>query len=249
MKLYIAGTNSQKEIIGDKEILYLLESFYYIKPWQLDYIAKHCKSFMLDSGAFTFMGGFSFTKGKVNPVNWDDYCDKYAEFVRKNNIENFIELDIDSVVGYDRVKELRNRLEKKVGRQCIPVWHSTRGVDEWTRMCEEYPYVALGGIVGGEWRAKEEAYIPWFIKEAHRRKALVHGLGFTKTAKLKYYHFDSVDSTSWLSGGKFGNLCYFKDGEIKGVHKKDGYRCHGEKARRHNLNEWLKMQKYADACL
>ena len=248
MKLYIAGTASHREIVENRNIPYLLESYYYIKPWQMDYIKNHCQSFILDSGAFTFMGGFSFTQGNTN-IQWEKYCDEYAEFVKANNIQYFIELDIDSVVGYDKVKELRRELEKKVGRQCIPVWHSTRGVEEWKSMCDEYSYVAIGGIVGGEWKAQAEKFIPWFIKEAHKRNAMVHGLGFTKTKKLKEYHFDSVDSTRWSAGARFGDLHYYIDGEIRNAGRRNGYRCHGEKALRHNLDEWLKMQKYADDCL
>lgn len=246
MKLCIAGTASHQDIVENRRIKYLLESYYYIKPWQIDYIKRKCDFFMIDSGAFTFMGGFSFTQGKTVPVDWDDYCDKYAEFVVENGFEHFIELDIDSVVGYERVKQLRCRLQALTHMQPIPVWHSTRGVDEWIKMCSEYPYVALGGIVGGEWKAQAEKYIPWFIRQAHKRGCEIHGLGFTKTAKLKQYHFDSVDSTSWSAGARYGDLQIYRDGQIINLGKREGERCLGQKAAEHNLDEWLKMQKYAD---
>lgn len=48
-----------------------------------------------------------------------------------------------------------------------------------------------------------------FIDEAHRNKCKIHGLGYTSLRNLPYVNFDSVDSTSWLSGAKYGAMCRF----------------------------------------
>lgn len=205
--------------------------------------------FMLDSGAFTFMGGFSFTQGKVE-LNWDEYVEKYAAFINRNNIEKFFELDIDSVVGYEEVLRLRAKLERLTGRQSIPVWHSTRGKDEFIKSCDVYPYVALGGIVGGEWNAKAEKYIPWFISEAHKHKAKIHGLGYTKISNLKKYHFDSVDSATWTAGNRFGHIFHFAGDTIRQIPIPEGKRI--SKPRELaliNYVEWLKFQRWADTHL
>ena len=258
VQLYLAGTGLWRYVaplIGGgipNWKPYILESFYYADKDEIQKLMPYFGDFLLDSGAFTFMGGFSFTENKNKRVVWEEYIDKYCNFINTYKVEKFFELDIDSVVGYEQVKKYRDLIEKKTCRQVIPVWHSNRGKDEFLRMCDEYPYVALGGIVGGEWSAKAEKYIPWFISEAHKRGAKIHGLGFTKLEKLKHYHFDSVDSTSWTIGNRFGYVYKFNGHGIDKVSKPNGTRVPKDKVRElavHNFVEWVKFQQWADAHL
>lgn len=183
---------------------YILESFYYA-----DEITKklipYFGDFLLDSGAFTFM------QGKSGSIDWEEYIDRYADFINETDTKKFFELDIDSIVGYDKVLQYRRTLEAKTGKQCIPVWHKSRGKEEFIRMCKEYPYVALGGIAIAK-GAKDEfdsKYFPWFIKTAHEYGAKIHCLGYTNMEGIKKYHFDSVDSTSWTAGNRFGFIYKF----------------------------------------
>lgn len=222
---------------------YILESFYYCDE-DTERLLPYFGDFLLDSGAFTFMSG----NGKE--TNWDDYVERYATFIKRNKIQKYFELDIDVVVGYDRVKEIRKKLEKLAGIPCIPVWHISRGLDEYKRMCDEYNYVAIGGIVSGEIKKDKYPAFPALISEAHKRGAKVHGLGFTALDWLKICHFDSVDSTAWTTGNRFG-FCYYFDG--KTMRKKDAPKGHrlGDTRRvaLNNYTEWLKFQKYADKYL
>ena len=94
-------TNENKDKI--KESKYILESFYYIKDWQINYI-KDMDLFLLDSGAFTFMSSY---KGKVN---WKEYIDRYADFIIKNDIKYFFELDIDVLIGYEKAKAYEEKI-------------------------------------------------------------------------------------------------------------------------------------------
>lgn len=219
---------------------YILESFYYADA-DTERLVPLFGDFLLDSGAFTFM-----ENAKVR-VDWDEYIERYANFINRNKVDKFFELDIDSVVGYDKVLEFRKRLEHLTGRQSIPVWHISRGKDEFLRMCEEYPYVALGGIVSGEWNKKQESYMPWFIREAHKRGAKIHGLGYTKLAKLSAHHFDSVDSTAWTTGNRFGYIYHFGNGKITKTDAPKGKRI-GDPRRAALINyvEWIKYQKWAE---
>ena len=255
MKIYLAGVIpfSEKKNIGggfDKAIKewhpYILESFYYADA-DTERLIPYYGDFLLDSGAFTFMGGFSFTASKKSNIDFYDYVERYAAFIVKNKVEKFFELDVDSVVGYEKVKEFRKILEIKTGKPSIPVWHSSRGFDEFKRTCQEYDYVALGGIVGGEWNAKAEKYIPLFIKTAHEYGAKIHGLGFTKLEKLKIYHFDSVDSTAWTTGNRFGYLYYFDGKTVKKREAPKGHRIEDSKAAAiNNYVEWIKYQQFAE---
>lgn len=189
-------------------------------------------------------------QGTGNQANWNDYIERYADFIKKNNIKKYFELDIDSVVGYEKVKGFRKQLERLTGRPSIPVWHLSRGLDEYRRMCDEYEYVAIGGIVSGEIKSANYKAFPALISEAHKRGAKVHGLGFTALDWLKVCHFDSVDSTAWTTGNRFG-FCYYFDG--KTMKKKDAPKGHRlgdtRKVALNNYTEWLKFQKFADRYL
>lgn len=223
---------------------YILQSYYYADDFTEKYIIPNAADFLLDSGAFTFM------QGKGGAPNWDQYVERYADFINRNNVDKFFELDIDSVTGYDHVKRLRSRLESLTGKQSIPVWHRSRGKDEFEGLCKEYPYVALGGLVDGakkgEYARSLWKFFPWFIDTAHRNGAKIHALGFTSLDGIRLYHFDSVDSTAWTSGNRFGFL-YFFDGQT--MQKRDvpkGHRIKDAKAAAlHNYTEWIKFQRYA----
>jgi hypothetical protein len=241
MKVFLAATSS-REAMGDEllEIPYLLESFYSLQNEKtLKRIIKHNKeNFLLDSGAFTFMSG-------TGKADFDEYLTKYINFINKYNIKYFFELDVDSVVGYDKVKEYRKRLEKETGKKCIPVWHKSRGKDEFLKMCDEYDYVAIGGIVTKEITKDQYPFFTWFLSEAHKRDCKVHGLGFTATKELHKYHFDTVDSTNWLSGGRFGQLHTFNGRYIESKSYKNK-RAVYKAIDSHNLKEWVKFQRYAE---
>ena len=127
-----------------------------------------------------------------------------STFINTWNVHHFFELDIDRIVGLEKVEEFRRRIESKTGKQSIPVWHSNRGWQYFVNMCKEYSYVSIGGIAKNPNGKAIEKIFPWFIQEAHRTGTQIHGLGYTDTKKLKQYPFDSVDSTSWSSGGRYG---------------------------------------------
>lgn len=247
MKIYLAGVAPwRNEGIYDSIIKthrpYILESFYYTDE-DTERLLSYFGDFLLDSGAFTFMQG-------NGSADWYEYADRYSDFIKRNNIQKFFELDIDSVVGYEKVKELRRRIERNTGRQSIPVWHKSRGYDEWLKQADEYGYIAIGGIVSKELKPEHYKFFPKMIEDAHKRGAKVHGLGFTALSYLPQIHFDSVDSTAWTTGNRFGYVFYF-DG--KTMRKKDvphGHRlADSRKVAMVNYTEWIKFQKYAETHL
>lgn len=216
----------------------ILESFYYADEWT-EWVIPRCSLFLLDSGAFTFM------ENSKKAVDWEEYLQRYIDFINKNDVKLFFELDIDSIVGYQRVLQYRARLEAGTGKRCIPVWHKSRGREEFLKMCDEYDYVAVGGIVSKEIKRNEYPIFTYLINEAHKRGAKIHGLGFTNLEGLTKYHFDSVDSTSWTSGNRFGAIYRF-DGKTMVKHQKPGHRITDPRgAAVNNFNEWVKFQHYA----
>jgi hypothetical protein len=243
-KLFLAGNDGfrkQRFNLFLKD-LYILESYHYIvkQQWMFP-ILKDFKGFLLDSGAFTFM-----TSLKGTSIDLNEYVINYGSFVKKHEIEHYFELDIDSIVGIKEVERLRCLLEKTAGRKCIPVWHKSRGLDYWKRMCKDYDYVAIGGIVTKEIKRTEyDVFIP-LLKIAKENGCKVHGLGFTNLKGMQKYPFYSVDSTSWLSGNKFGAV-YLFDGKTMIKQKKaPGQRVITNQTALHNFSEWVKFSKYAE---
>lgn len=248
MKIFLAGTyaitSANRNIIKNSNCI--LESFYYIKDWQIPYIKK-VKFFLLDSGAFTFMSN------SKKQVNWDEYVKKYANFINENNIKYFFELDIDNIVGIKEVERLRKKLEKLTNKKCIPVWHKSRGLDYWKKMVKDYDYVAIGGIVTKEIKQQDYKYFLPLLKIAKDNNCKVHGLGFTNLKSLSKYPFYSADSTSWKSGNRFGTLYIFKDNKLVQIKKPKNKRIvTNEKygmVEKFVFDEWVKFQEYADKYL
>lgn len=248
MKVYLAGVESYPYLLEvyKNEKPFILSSFFYMKDDLLRTL-PYCGDFLLDSGAFTFM------QGGGNGINIDDYTERYAEFINRNRIDKFFEMDIDSIAGYEKVKDLRRKLERLTGKQPIPVWHKSRGQEEYERCCQEYPYVAIGGLVDGavkgEYAQKFWKYFPWFIRTAHKHKSKIHALGFTSIEGINKYHFDSVDSTRW-NCARFGRYEFFNGHGISVYDwRKDHKRLKPEEAKTmaiKNFGEWIKFQKYAE---
>lgn len=248
MKICLAGTSAITDVNKDyvKNVKYLLESFYSIKEWQIPFI-KSADLFLLDSGAFTM-----FTKGhNLTEKDWDDYVTNYINFINKYDVKYFFELDVDRILGIKKVEEIRARIERETGKKCIPVWHKERGWKYFEKMCEEYDYVAIGGIAKNPNGKQIEKLFPYFIKCAHKHKCKIHGLGYTSANGLRKYHFDTVDSIAWKSANIYGNMTLFgKDGSMKQYHRPEGTRLKsGENysiLELHQLKEWIKFQEYAD---
>lgn len=220
----------------------ILQSFYYCDSFTEKVIIPNCKTFMLDSGAF------SFKQNKSIQMDWTAYTDRYAEFINRNKIDLFFEMDIDKVIGLREVEKLRKRLEDKTGKQPIPVFHKSRGKEYFVDMCKEYPYVAIGGIAKEQRLVGEKLKsLKWFIDVAHEHGAKIHALGFTYIDSLPIYHFDSVDSTAWTSGNRFGTIFQFTGNTLRSIKKPEGMRMKNHQAiAMHNFMEWAKFANYAE---
>jgi hypothetical protein len=245
MKVHLAGEHEVKNgsVCQSWEGLNILESFYYARQNKhVERLIRNVGHLLLDSGAFTFLVG-----KQSGAVDWDAYVEEFANYINKHNVQHFFELDIDAIVGLQEVERLRTKLQQLTNKQPIPVWHRNRGKDYYIRMCQEYPYVALGGIAIKEIPInKFEPMFPWFIKTAHKYGAMIHGLGYTRQQGMHKYHFDSVDSTAWLYGNRGGYI--YKFNPTTGfVDKMEGTgRLLARAGAQNNFNEWIKFCKYAE---
>lgn len=227
------------QILGSK---YLLISYYYFKGKDLG-ILKGRKDLICDSGAFTFM----FSKKAPSKEALIEYVKEYAQFVIDNNIQHYVELDVDSIFGYDFALQLRTILENTIGRPCIPIWHVSRGKEEFVNMCKQYDYAGIGGIVTKEQIAKHKDKYHLLNKLAREHGCKLHGMGFTPTKDLNSYGFHTVDSTSWKSGRRFATIYQYANGQLLTKKKPTGTRLKDYKTLdMHNWQQWLKYQRFVD---
>ena len=85
------------------------------------------------------------------------------------------------------------------------------------------------------------------IRYAHAHGAKVHCLGFTRLSDLPKYHFDSVDSTAWTTGNRFGYLYKFDGKTMRKIPKPQGMKLKDSRqVALRNYIEWIKFQKYAE---
>lgn len=222
---------------------YNLMSFFYIKNKKelAELIRDNSKEILIDSGAH------SFQKGKK--VDWVEYTRQYAKFIKefdRPNVVGYFEMDVDNIIGYDKVLELRKILED-VSNKIIPVWHKNRGISEFKKMCQDYSgkVVAITGFKNED--IKDEQYL-MFLKYAHKYNCKVHCLGMTRKQVLDSVPFDYVDSSSWKQSGIYGRI----DGKGK-VTKQfskekreivfmENYKV-GIKMQEHYYRKWKKVSK------
>jgi len=247
MIVYLAGFKTIEKI-WDKptDSIHLLSSFWEHKNGVFgEYVRQ--ERHILDSGAFSAINDKT---GKYKNFDWDSYVKKYISFIKQTNQKLFFELDIDCVVGLSKVEGYRKQIEDAVGIAPIVCWHANRGADYWIKCCEAYPYVAIGTTMASDAGKKIRAnpkVLNWFIGNANKNNAKIHGLGFTDIKWLHSLKFDSVDSTTWNVGGKYGNVCLFENNK----HSKQ-WRPIGKKVKNindlhlHNFKNWVKFQKYAE---
>lgn len=193
---------------------------------------RNSELMMIDSGAH------SFQKGKK--VDWLSYTQEYAQWIKSNDsskIIGFFEMDVDNIIGYDAVLQLRKILES-VSDKIIPVWHKNRGISEYKKMCSDHAnrVIAITGFRNED--IKDEQYM-MFLKEAKKHNCKVHCLGMTRKHILDKVPFDYTDSASWKLQATWGRI----DG-VKGKLKRQLTRKEWANIFRYSYIEGMKMQEY-----
>lgn len=240
MRVFLAGRPRYKENF-DRFDYYRLESFYYIDKNNPANIHDY-KDFILDSGVFTFLNAKTQKK-----MDWYEYAAKYADFVKLHEIKNYVEIDVEKFIGLDEMERLRDFMEKRVGWQCMPVWHLNRGWAKWEEICRSHKYICFGAFITDGLTPSQYSVIPKFLSEAKKHDTKVHGLGFTAFTHLKRLKFYSVDSSTWTVGNRFGSVPVIRNGIITNIRRKPGFMISDRRRlEKHALNVWIEYAKYAE---
>lgn len=229
--------------------VYLLQSFFKVTNTQ-DYemIFSKCKDVIIDSGAVAFMTANYKNKNKQN-FDVRGYARKYGEFIKKQNIEKFIELDIEGVFGYQIYCDCLKILQDVSGKDPIRVFHRWRNLDYFLELVKVKSYIALGDVDILTRNQSQEEYFLDMITLAHKNNCEVHGLAFTNFNKLSHLPFDSVDSISWKSGARFANFARFDGRRINyydASNRDKNIVLYHLLLMKQGFDEWKKLAKYYD---
>ena len=115
----------------------VLLSYYYIRRRGLGEIEERLKKhrgmkILIDSGAFTFFKDPKYAKKTLEW--WEKYIENYVDFIKTHREYIFacVELDIDSLVGSEKVQEWREKyfypLEQE-GINVIYLYHLDKDLD------------------------------------------------------------------------------------------------------------------------
>lgn len=187
--------------------LRILLSYWYYKDTDLD--ALFAKYFdwpypdvFADSGAYS-----AATQGAQ--ISTRDY----AAWVKRWQHLFAVYSNLDCIGDPDGTQRNQNELES-MDITPLPVFHVSAKL-EYARLehlCEQYPYIALGGMV--PYMKTPQRLMPHLIKcfKIAEGRAVFHGFGCTSWTILKALPWYSVDSSSWGSGFRFGQVPVFDAG-------------------------------------
>jgi hypothetical protein len=221
MKLFLVVSPIKKYMttIRNSDVKNILISYFYwkdVKPPELLDFFKEMQSkgvtIFLDSGAFTFINQQRKNKQLVAKDKLTEYffqfTNDYIGFIKQyyNYIAGYAEMDVDTVIGFQKVLALRNLFPQEILPKLIPVYHpETRTMEDWKHDCNNYPFVALGSKTG----STEMSYYKTMTKYPYQNGNKVHGFALVNQTILKKYPFYSADSSSWMSCSRYGQLMVF----------------------------------------
>lgn len=134
---------------------------------------------------------------------------EYGAWLQANGRYFQVAANLD-VIG-DAEATLRNqRTLEGMGLPVLPVFHygtPWRYLD--TYLDAGHRYIALGGMVG-----EPNARAAWLVRAFQMAgdRAVFHGFGLTSWRTIRDFPFYSVDSSSWGSGHRYGNVNLFDRG-------------------------------------
>ena len=178
---------------------------------------KEANHVIQDSGLFTLMFGAGKNR-KIDHNYLVSWQDKLIKFVLQNRLScTCVEIDCQKLLGVDEAWWFRKRMRNLLPNKQINVFHYEDGKDGFDRLIDFSDYIAISvpelRIVKPK---KYKAFAVQLARYAKRKKPNIdiHMLGCTEYSMLRDISFcTSADSTSWLSGVKYG---YFSENGTKG---------------------------------
>lgn len=221
-------------------------------------LIQNHKHVIQDSGLFTLMFGSQAGKRPRDIIY--KWYDALVEFTLANaSGATCVEIDCQKILGVQEAWEFRERLARDIPNRIINVFHLEDGQKGLDRLIEYSDYIAIS-VPELRFAHKKEhvGKIARYIK-AKKPTIDIHLLGCTEGSLLKENVFcTSADSTSWISGKRFG----FIQGKHKSLLQTKAIKelvgvDIWNKVREYNNEEntnfmcysvWLHMKKYNEVC-
>ncbi len=162
---------------------------------------------IIDSGAFT---AWNLNK----EISFDEYC-KFLKNLPRHWNYHAVQMDVfgNPEATYKNYHKMLDLGFSKI----MPVFTRGDSVERLEEFYKNTDYIMFGGIVIG---GKNTNYIRWFHNQNKKRKS--HWLGFNNTEFIKHYKPESVDSSTWNNGQRFGRLDLYKGhGTFDSTQRKD----------------------------
>ena len=213
---------SYLDILYDLGIRNFLMSYEYLKGKGVHQLKKYPDMHLfIDSGAYTYQNDPKYNEYTVE--QWEKQIEEYLAWAEKhkNQIFAIADLDIQYLVGYEKVVEWRKKyFEPFMLRTGLPVCfiYHEEGLDVWEYMCKRYPYVGISLNID---REVDETELRNKFKIAEKHNALVQGMASTRTGMLTQYPFYTVDSTTWNVGLKYGEISVWTGNKMSRIKKAD----------------------------
>lgn len=213
---------SYLDILYDLGIRNFLMSYEYLKGKGIHQLKKYPDMHLfIDSGAYTYNQDPKY--GEYTIEQWENQIEEYLAWAEKhkNQIFAIADLDIQYLVGYEKVVEWRKKyFEPFMLRTGLPVCfiYHEEGLDVWEYMCKRYPYVGISLNID---REVDETELRNKFKIAEKHNALVQGMASTRTGMLTQYPFYTVDSTTWNVGLKYGEISVWTGNKMSRIKKAD----------------------------
>ena len=228
---YSAASPKDAQQVLDAGASEILVSFHYLQKRKeafmdiINQIQDRDGVFMTDSGAFSaFMGD---NVNERTEEFWLPYLERYVEFLTVNckKIHVAANLDLDNIVGRDIVDKWNEKyfhpLEKIVNityvtqKDINKMYGDLTGLHRFKEYCNLYKYVGVNAWM--------KPHISTIVAQAKIKKIRIHGFAWTDKAVMNYPVF-SVDSSSWLSGQRYGSTYRYDGKNFRAYDKKSKFR-------------------------
>ena len=138
-------------------------------------------------------------------------------FMLKSDVR--LPIEIVHVVEFDvgneeQMTKRRKRFEDE-GFHVIPVFHPTIIEDYKRMLIRDYDYIGISGLAVDTGRKFYAQQFSKYFLEMRKYQTKVHGFGMTQQEPMRRMPFYSVDSTSWLSGSRYGMTYEFRNGQLR----------------------------------
>jgi len=187
------------------------------------------ESLIMDSGVYSFM--FGSEQGTLDPTYeaYRDYTRRYLDDLAKWEYDGLVvEVDAQRMLGVDAVNRLREEFEP-LGDRVMYVWHEPEGIDGLLKLARERSYIGLGlpelrhiaeskfKRVKGSKHKVSKLMAMDLLRRIHKecgdQPPRIHLLGCTVEDLMETTLAWTCDSTSWLSGIRYGQGYIYVPGE------------------------------------